>query len=298
MPATKSDIARLIELARAQIGEPGDWSIATDAGWLERTYVRPGVLARLWELPTGELTGSAAVSATEVHDQSATITAASMLRPGHEELWGDQRGWIDAALREASAGITTPRIQVVSESLSDPEVLRWASAGYRLAFEELAMDRDLPSEWELPSPRWPSGSRLVDWGTDAAAASFDVYTAAFRDRPGFPGWSQSEWIDRLTGGVDFLPRASMCVLLEGVPAGFVVCSTGWIDQIGVAPRYRRMGLAGALIAEAVIRMRRIGLALVRLHVNVNNPGALAAWEGLGWHAVGRRGRFEGAPAPR
>jgi ribosomal protein S18 acetylase RimI-like enzyme len=39
-------------------------------------------------------------------------------------------------------------------------------------------------------------------------------------------------------------------------------------------------------------MRALGLGVARLHVNTNNPGALATWRRLGWHETGRRGRFE------
>jgi ribosomal protein S18 acetylase RimI-like enzyme len=85
--------------------------------------------------------------------------------------------------------------------------------------------------------------------------------------------------------------------MNGVPAGFVVCTAGWIDQLGVAPSYRRIGIASALAGEAVERMRHDGIRLVRLHVNVNNPDAISAWRALGWRDVGRRGRLERGSAP-
>lgn len=121
--------------------------------------------------------------------------------------------------------------------------------------------------------------------------------AAFRGRPGFPGWSRPEWIELITGDPDFWADASLCVLREGVPAGFVVCSRGWVDQIGVAPDARRIGLARALLAEATARMRSTGTEVAHLHVNTDNPGAMAAWHRLGWRECGRRGRFERAVSP-
>jgi ribosomal protein S18 acetylase RimI-like enzyme len=59
-----------------------------------------------------------------------------------------------------------------------------------------------------------------------------------------------------------------------------------------------MGLTSALVTEAVARMRIGGSTVARLHVNTNNAGALAAWPGLGWRVVGRRGRFERGSIPR
>ena len=115
--------------------------------------------------------------------------------------------------------------------------------------------------------------------------------AACREGPGFPGWSRAEWIRRLTGDDDFLPEASLCVAVDGEPAGFVVAGAGHIDQVGVVSARRRLGLASALVLESTARMRAQGARLARLHVNVNNPGALAAWRQLGWRIVGRRGRF-------
>ena len=97
---------------------------------------------------------------------------------------------------------------------------------------------------------------------------------------------------------DFLPEVSLCVLMDGLPVGFVVSSKGWIDQVGVVPARRRLGLASALVTEAATRMRAAGTPFARLHVNTNNAGALAAWRALGWRPVGRRGRFERRPHPQ
>jgi ribosomal protein S18 acetylase RimI-like enzyme len=72
----------------------------------------------------------------------------------------------------------------------------------------------------------------------------------------------------------------------------VVCSKGWIDQVGVAPAHRRLGIASALVTEAMSRMRALGTGVARLHVNTNNSAALATWRRLGFRESGRRGRFE------
>jgi mycothiol synthase len=288
-----TDIGRLIELARAQAGAPGDWSLATRTQWLERMYGGSGAVTRVWTLPTGSLAGSAAIhtAASDPPGGPDVATVTSMLHAGSEELWDAQREWIESVLDRAG-GSTADMVQVVSESLHDAEVARWTSLGFRLAFEELAMEFDLTLEATSPPLPWPSGTRVLEWGPDALAASFLVYQAAFRDRPGFPGWTQSEWADRLSGGDDFVPEASLCVLVDDAPAGFVVCSTGWIDQVGVIPARRRAGIASRLVSEAARRMRAGGGTVARLHVNTNNAAALAAWRALGWRVAGRRGRFE------
>jgi mycothiol synthase len=300
VPDSRStDIGRLIELARAQAGAPGEWSLATHPQWLERMYVGAGVVTRVWTLPAGSLAGSAAIhtAASDPPGGPDVATVTSMLRAGHEELWDTQREWVETVLDQAANATPDAMVQVVSESLHDAEVARWSSLGFRLAFEELAMELDLTLDVGSPPPPWPGGARVLEWGPDALAASFAVYEAAFRDRPGFPGWSQSEWADRLAGGDDFLAEASLCVFVDDAPSGFVVCSTGWIDQVGVIPARRRAGLASRLVTEAARRMRAGGGTVARLHVNTNNAAALAAWRAMGWRIVGRRGRFERRVVP-
>ncbi len=284
MPDVAAELAQILELARAQRPDPEGWSLVTDAEWLAGCYSAPGSSRLIQPLPGGELGGCAVVS---LPTESRSATAASMLRPGCDNLWAAQLAWIDEHI--VASGAAAARI--VSECLTDAEERRWEAAGYRLVFEELAMELDPSAMIDTPT-RWPAGTRLLEWGDAAASASFDVYQSAFRDRPGFPGWSRSEWIERVCGDRDFAPEASLCVSLDGVPAGFVVCARGWVDQVGVTPAYRRRGLATALVTEATSRMRPAGGRTARLHVNINNPGALAMWRLLGWHVAGRRGRFE------
>jgi ribosomal protein S18 acetylase RimI-like enzyme len=264
---------------------PTGWSPAVNVDWLERFYFDVGVSRKLDALRSGELGACASLRAPTSEDPVATVT--SLIRPGCEHLWTAQLAWIEA--RVEPAGETA--VRVISECLTDHEARRWADAGYQLVFEELAMERSLAVASDLP-PRWPRDTSILEWGPPAAEASFQVYVSAFRTRPGFPAWSRSEWIERLTGDEDFLPQASLCALRSGVPAGFVVCSKGWINQVGVEPAYRRLGIASALVAEAMSRMRALGIGVARLHVNINNSDALATWRRLGFRECGRRGRFE------
>jgi mycothiol synthase len=285
MSDSVSDLARILELAQAQRPDPVGWSLAVDRHWLEESYSGPLVSTSLEALPSGKLAACAAVKSDFADAGEVTVTA--MLRPGSERLWPAQLAWIEAQAEQSSA----TAVRVVSENLSEAETLRWTAAGYELVFAELAMERGLTDPSDVHEARWAPDTRILEWDGPAADAGFEVYRAAFAERPGFPGWSRSEWIERLTGA-GFLPGASLCVLRGGVPAGFVVCSEGWIDQVGVAPSYRRLGLASALVTEATARMRRLGIPIARLHVNTNNPEALAAWRHLGWRESGLRGRFE------
>lgn len=189
------------------------------------------------------------------------------------------------------------QVHAVCELLTDDEAARWRSAGYDLTFEELVMEHTRTAGSPVEAPHWPLGTTLSEW-SPAAAASSEVWQAAFRERPGFPGWAPAEWIERQTGGDDFLPEASLLARIDGVAAGFAINGPGWIGQVGVAPAFRRRGLARALVTELLRRQWARGHELVHLHVNTNNPGAMAAWRGPGFDAVGRRGRFERGAIPR
>ena len=57
-----------------------------------------------------------------------------------------------------------------------------------------------------PAAAWPDGTVLHEWTAGNARWFFAVYTAAFRERPGFPGWSAEQWIDEVTGDEDFRLR--------------------------------------------------------------------------------------------
>ena len=119
--------------------------------------------------------------------------------------------------------------------------------------------------------------------------------AAFRERPGFPGLSESEWIEAFTGEPNFLPGASLCAWHDGTPVGFVISGAGWIGQVGVVPAQRRTGLATALVTEARARMRAIGYRASPTSTSTaTTPAGQATWGRLGWRECGRRGRFERA----
>jgi ribosomal protein S18 acetylase RimI-like enzyme len=95
----------------------------------------------------------------------------------------------------------------------------------------------------------------------------------------------------MAGGDDFEAPASVCALVEGEPAAFVVCDRSWISQLGVVPRRRHVGLGRLLVEEGLRRLRDGGAEAVGLMVNTNNPEARRLYERLGFGQVGRRGRL-------
>jgi ribosomal protein S18 acetylase RimI-like enzyme len=160
----------------------------------------------------------------------------------------------------------------------------------------LERDIDRPSE----ATSLPEGVSLTSWDGANAEAFFAAYDAAYRDRPGFPGWSQEEWLEWLEpGDEDFLPGASFVALQGAEPLGFVTCGRvfedhpeiGWIVQVGVRPEWRRCGLGAALMSESMARASTLGVRRMMLDAATTNAPALSLYEALGFRRVGRRGHF-------
>jgi mycothiol synthase len=209
---------------------------------------------------------------------------------------------LDAALDGADPATG---VLVENESLTGSADALYRSRGLRPVFAEDVMTLALADggpavarSAQAGDPRL-TGLRFTEWSGPAAARFYAVYTAAFAGRPGFPGWPASEWIERLSGDPDFRADWTLLASVAGADAGFIAGDTGgWIAQVGVVPAARRQGIATRLIVEVLRRMREAGETRAVLDVNVNNPGAIAVYERLGFARAGRRARYEPAPPVR
>ena len=85
---------------------------------------------------------------------------------------------------------------------------------------------------------------------------------------------------------------------DGAVLGYAVLSAvldeGNLDNIAVAPEYRRRGVADALLG-ALTGFGRECLALLTLEVRASNAPAIALYEKHGFAAVGRRKNYYSAP---
>jgi ribosomal protein S18 acetylase RimI-like enzyme len=157
-------------------------------------------------------------------------------------------------------------------------------------FAEDVMRRDL--EASLPDILLPFGISFATWAPALAGQFFAVYQAAFRERPGYPKWSQEEWMAWLaTGDDDFRPELSLLAYHDDLPVGFIIGADRWIVQMGVRPEWRERGIGSALVAEVLRRFRAAGGDHVLLDVNINNPRAARVYTRTGFEQVGRRARY-------
>jgi mycothiol synthase len=203
--------------------------------------------------------------------------------------------WSEDEAQTLLAGVAADQwlMQVRTESLTASAHQLYLAHGFESAFESLVMRRGL----ELPPPDrpFPPGVTIADWDPALANQFFQAYDAAFRERPGFPGYAAAEWVDSWMTD-RFKPEWSMLARADDEPLGFLMATVnpphGFIMQVGVIPAQRRRGLATALMVETMRRMQTAGAASVQLVVNVNNPEAIQTYAQLGFETIGRRARYE------
>jgi mycothiol synthase len=193
--------------------------------------------------------------------------------------------------------VTLPE-SISCEDITDELAAAYAGQGYALTFAEEVCRFDLTGR-TLPPIDMPVAVDYLEWTPARAHDIFAVYEAAFRDRPGFPGWSEAEWIRWTAGDPTFRPDLSVLAVIEGQGVGFITSAdyedeearSGFVIQVGVHPEWRGRGLGAALTIHALKDWRDAGKEAVLLDVNVNNPVAIWLYEQLGFVVVRRRGRF-------
>jgi mycothiol synthase len=176
---------------------------------------------------------------------------------------------LEWTLERAPPGI---ELTIRSEALTSDAHALYVRHGFTPRMTETRMV--CTSSAELPDVQLPAGVQTVPWTSSTTRLFFAAYRASFADRPGFPDPPADEWIADHDGQA-FQSDLSRVALLNDELLGFITvevkANLGWIDQLGVAPEWRRRGLAGALLTGALRQLRAAHVAEVFLHVNANNP---------------------------
>lgn len=271
-PADLNDLATLADACyRADGGLP----LATDPSFLAARWGASGATTRLERRDGGELLAAAVL---RDGPRLMTLVHPSVRGAGLEE---DLLDW--------GLGLA-PAATVETESLTGARERLFASRGLRQVFAECVMRIGLTEP--VPAPVWPTGVTVTTWSAADAGRFHAVYHAAFRERPGYSSRPAQEWIEAVTEDDQF--RASWSLLATDDrlgDVGFVAALYGWIDQVGVVPAARGIGLGAALVRESLSRMRAGGVPEAWLNVNVDNP-AQRLYERLGFRVTGRRARFQ------
>ena len=185
-------------------------------------------------------------------------------------------------------------LQIATESLTEPTHDIYLAHGFEPIMEELVMWRNL--DQSLLYRPLPPDVTLTTWQPDQVDQFFQAYQASFQERPGFPGYTATEWITNRNEDENFKPEWSLLACRDNVPLGFLTSAAnppyGFVVQVGVIPVRRRSGLGSGLMVEAMRRMQADGMVALQLTVNVNNPGAIQTYTQLEFTTIGRRARYE------
>lgn len=157
------------------------------------------------------------------------------------------------------------------------------------------------SAWQLPVPHLPPGYRWLAWRNGLSDAHAEVKFQSFQhevDANVFPCFSSRSSCQRLMRDISrregFLPQATWLILppdqedefgcgtIQGIATDL---EAGNIQNLGVTPQHRGLGLGTALLAKALEGFAQVGLKTAVLEVTSDNFGAVRLYQRLGWEIV-------------
>jgi mycothiol synthase len=284
-PLAEADFGAVAELAARCLEADGGQPFAASLDFLRKSY------------PVGRYSragfdGDRMVCVTSLHGGwlAGPGTGAAEVTTGLLEPSWRRRGIGGSAFDWMRAMGGGRAVRAEAEALGDGAHALYLSRGLRQVFAEDVMQ--LPALDQVVALGRTPGLALSHWGAADPARFFEVYDAAFRDRPNFPGWTEPQWIEWISDDEDFRAEWTLLATVDGVDAGFIAgAATGWIVQLGVVPHARGRAVGATMIAEVVQRMRSAGETTVTLNVNIDNPHAAALYERTGFTRTGRRARY-------
>ncbi len=237
----------------------------------QRTYfaVREGdsILGTMRLLP-GMITGFAMDPAHRADARSAIIRAVDLLR--------------------AQGGVG------ISASFEDAYLDDFAALGFRPVFSRMRM--------EAPTRRFPAPALPLKPPEEAeipklARFFMEVYEGHIEQTFGMHVGSEEDFRGLVTGILRgetgrFMPEASF-VTLDGERLTGAVLVTYWMEgplvaELGVAPAWRRRGVARALLSAASTRLAALEEARWSLYVTVGNDAAISLYRAFGFEPAGGR----------
>jgi GNAT superfamily N-acetyltransferase len=232
-PLRPAEFPAVTELAEQCLAADGGQPFAADPDFLHRWYVADAESQAAWADGGGRLVCVSSLRWLAPSDPAGPKVMVPVTTGLVHPEWR-RRGLGGAAYDWAVGRAGQREIQAESESLSDGAHALYESGGLAQVLAEDVMQ--LASGVPLPAPRDPGALTLTEWGAADPARFYAVYAEVFRDRPGFPGWSQQRWIDWISDDEGFRPQWSLLASLGGSDVGFIAGDvTGWITQLGVRP---------------------------------------------------------------
>jgi mycothiol synthase len=205
--------------------------------------------------------------------------------------------WSEERLREIAAE-HDERDKVFQVFINDrntagTELIR--GAGFEPVTYEAQMVR--PSVDDLPDHALPEGVELRPVSEEQLRAIWEADVEAFRDHWGYVEPTETSYAEFLARPYQDPTLWKIAWDTEGVAGqvrSFIDTAQnserglrrGWTENISTARRWRRRGLAKALIVESIRELAGRGMTEVALGVHTENPnGAFELYAGLGYEVV-------------
>lgn len=214
---------------------------------------------------------------------------------GREVLrWQEDR----ARRKVADAGRGLPAVmRVHADEHVVPARRLLERAGFRPERWFVDMTRPLDTDHPVPEVALDGSLRLVPLADVPAEAVRLAHNESFAGHWGSEPRSPEDWQRSVVGSRYLRPDWSFVVLDGDEVAGYTVASAyeqdwevqgytcGWTDLLGVRPRWRRRGVAPALLAASMRAFAASGMERADLGVDTENgSGALGLYTRLGYRA--------------
>lgn len=101
-------------------------------------------------------------------------------------------------------------------------------------------------------------------------------------------WSYKSLEDELTNDTAYFYVALVDEEIAGYIGVYVVCESCFVTNVAVFPKFRRQGVATALVKMASLTAYAMGTEFISLEVRESNYPAIALYRSLGFQEMGLR----------
>lgn len=300
-PIQTSDAARLSELfnAVAEVDNTperiGPETMAHDLTAWEPLEARSIVA----EMTNGTFAGYGGVYFREADTEELRVYVSSYVHPSHRHR-GIEEPLVDwtIAVGESVLAETTATKRYVCAWLYkklEDRARMYERRGFTAVRHWWEMERPL-SEDVPASPE--AGFSIFPWEDAHSAPVRLVHNAAFSDHWGSVPMNEDTWRKRMLKSPGFRPDLSFVAVADDELIGYAYNevyeedwetagrSEAWIGALGVLRKWRRKGVATALLSRSMEAMQHAGLEAAKIGVDSSSPtGAHHLYEAVGFRTT-------------
>ncbi|MDH5521860.1 MAG: GNAT family N-acetyltransferase, partial [Acidimicrobiia bacterium] len=227
---------------------------------------------------------------------------------GHRHLYDPMLSWLETRIGEIASS---------HEDASEKKIEIWAveaPAGPKVGLAALLEERGYtqvtygasmvrPDLEDIPDAALPAGLEVRAVEPDHLRTIWEADREAFRDHWGESEWTEENWKWFLE--FPYRDESLWKIAWDGDEVAGQVKSfidreeneafgreRGWTEFISTGRKWRRQGVARALICESLRELKDRGMTEAALGVHVENPnGAYHLYESLGFSIVHRFGTY-------